>query len=169
MILAYAAFGFYFLVVLAGACIAVFSKSLVRGLVGLILTLMAVAGMYLLMQAPFLAFMQLLIYAGAVCVLIFFAIMMAQAHAQGDEAAPARGKTLKGLATGAVALVVLLPALILHPMDRAMLVQTPVDVPLKELGRRLLEDFALPFELISVILLVAMAGGVFLVWERRGK
>lgn len=166
MILAYIAYGFYLLVILAGALVAVFSKGLVRALVGLILTLTGVTGMYLLMQAPFLAFMQLLIYAGAVCVLIFFAIMLAQAHVKGDEAEPAPKKTLVAVATALVALVVLLPALILNPVESSAL---PPKVSLGELGRRLLTDFALPFELISAVLLVAMAGGVFLVWDRRNK
>ncbi len=55
---------------------AVLARSLVRALSGLIVTLFGVAGMYLLMAAPFIAFMQILIYVGAVTVLIFFAIML---------------------------------------------------------------------------------------------
>lgn len=164
MTLAYFVYGFYFLVILAGAFVAAFSASLVRALVGLILTLCGVAGMYLLMNAPFLAFMQLLIYAGAVCVLIFFAIMLARAHAGGDEALPAPAKTVRAVATVLMTLVVLLPALILNPADAAL---SPPEVPLAELGARLLRDFALPFELISAVLLVAMAGAVFLIRERR--
>ncbi|WP_172677115.1 NADH-quinone oxidoreductase subunit J family protein, partial [Salidesulfovibrio brasiliensis] len=75
-------FGVYALIILAGGVMAVSAKSLVRAMVGLIMTLFGVAGMYLLMNAPFLAMMQVLIYVGAVCVLIFFAIMLTR----GDDA-----------------------------------------------------------------------------------
>ncbi len=163
---AYAAYGFYLLIILLSAMFAVFARSLVRALVGLIGSLTGVAGMYLLMQAPFLAFMQVLIYMGAVCVLIFFAIRLAEAHSGGDEARRASGRTLKGIAAGLTSLAVLLPAVILHPSETSGL---PVEVPLSEIGRLLLEKFTLPFELISLVLLAAMAGGVFLVREVRKK
>ncbi|SMP82361.1 NADH-ubiquinone/plastoquinone oxidoreductase chain 6, partial [Desulfonatronum zhilinae] len=64
--LAYAAFGVYVLIILFGGLLAVFSRNLVRALVGLVLTLFGVAGCYLLMAAPFMALMQILIYVAAV-------------------------------------------------------------------------------------------------------
>ena len=85
MTLAYTVFGFYLLVIIVGAGFAVFNSNLVRALVGLVFAFMGVAGMYILMQAPFLAFMQLLIYVGAICVLIFFALMLAQADGSISE------------------------------------------------------------------------------------
>ncbi len=166
-ILAYLAFGLYFVIILAGACVAVFSASLVRALVGLISTLLGVAGMYLLLQSPFLAFMQLLIYVGAVCVLIFFALMLASAQADGDEAAPAPGlKFVKSMLAGLLPLIVLAPPLLFHTAPSS---RNPALVTVAELGKTLMEDYVLPFELISVILLVSMAGGVFLAWDRRKK
>lgn len=167
MILAYLAFGLYFCIIVAGAGVAVLSSSLVRALVGLIATLLGVAGMYLLLQSPFLAFMQLLIYVGAVCVLIFFALMLADAHARGDEAAPApAAKLIKSLLAGALPLAVLAPPLLFNTAPSS---RTPAQVTLVEIGRSLMEDYVLPFELISIILLVSMAGGVFLAWDRRKK
>ena len=163
----YLAFGFYFALILAGAAVAAFSASLVRALVGLIASLLGVAGMYLLMKSPFLAFMQLLIYVGAVCVLIFFALMLARADAAGDEAAPApMGKIARALAAGLISLVVLAPPLLLNASPSRT---KPVETSLAELGRGLLGEYVLPFELISVILLVSMAGGVLLAWDRRKK
>ena len=70
------AFVFYCVITVSGACMAVFSKSLVRALVGLIGAMFGVAGMYLLLASPLIAFMQILVYVGGVCVLIFFAIML---------------------------------------------------------------------------------------------
>ena len=165
--LAYAAFGLYFCIVLVGAVIAVFSTSLVRALVGLIATLLGVAGMYLLLQSPFLAFMQLLIYVGAVCVLVFFALMLANAQADGDEAAPSSPCTLlQALTAGVLPLVLLAPPIILHPASTAV---EPANISLATIGKVLLEDYVLPFELISIILLISMAGGVLLAWDRRKK
>jgi NADH:ubiquinone oxidoreductase subunit 6 (subunit J) len=75
-LLAKIAFAFYALIIAGGAVLAVGAKNLVRALVGLVLTLFGVAGMYLLMSAPVVAFMQILIYVGAVSVLIFIAVML---------------------------------------------------------------------------------------------
>ncbi|MDR2826289.1 MAG: NADH-quinone oxidoreductase subunit J [Deltaproteobacteria bacterium] len=168
-ILAYLAFGFYVCVIIGGAWVAVSSPNLVRALVGLIATLFGVAGLYLLMQSPFLAFMQLLIYVGAVCVLVFFALMLTNAYSSGDEADPiSRKKPYRSLLAGVLPLLALLPVLIAHKASMLTLpVVTPATTPLAELGRGILEDYTLPFELISIILLVAMAGAVFLAWKRR--
>ena len=70
------AYGLYLALIVAGGLAAVRCRNLVRALIGLIMTLFGVAGMYFLMAAPFLALMQSLIYVGAVSVLIFFAIML---------------------------------------------------------------------------------------------
>ena len=75
--LALIAYGFYLALILVGGLAAVRSRNLVRALLGLILTLFGVAGMYFLMAAPFMALMQILIYVGAVSVLIAFAVMLA--------------------------------------------------------------------------------------------
>ena len=165
MSVAYAVFGFYLLVIAFGAGVAALSANLVRALVGLMFSFLGVAGMYMLMQAQFLAFMQILIYAGAIGVLVFFALMLARSAAGGDEAGAPRKKTLRSLATGLVFLVVLVPGLLTPPPGGST--ETPAVLPVQELGSALVNDFVLPFELISVILLVSMAGGVFLIWERR--
>ena len=167
MILEYMTFGLYFVMVLSGAAAAALSASLVRSLVGLIASLLGVAGMYLLMKSPFLAFMQLLIYVGAVCVLIFFAIMLAKADTEGDEAAPVpMGKLLRSLAAALASFLLLVPPLLLNTASSKM---KPAEIPLAELGRGLLGEYVLAFELISVILFVSMAGGVLLAWDRRKK
>src|SRR3974390_1905054 len=84
-LLAKIAFAFYVVIIAAGAVMAVGAKNLVRALVGLILTLFGVAGMYFLMAAPLVALMQLLIYVGAVSVLIFIAVMLVKIGPEGEE------------------------------------------------------------------------------------
>ncbi|NDV18974.1 NADH-quinone oxidoreductase subunit J [Pseudodesulfovibrio sp. JC047] len=166
-IMAKVAFCVYTLIILGGAIVAVTSSSLVRALVGLITTLVGVAGMYLLLASPFMAFMQLLIYVGAVSVLIFFAVMLTRAELGGDEAGKVPMKTyVYGLAA------TMTPAAILGWLVMTRPVQSiaiPTEVAIKDLGHGLLESYFLPFELISVILMVAMSGAVLLTWEKRGK
>ena len=166
--LAYVAYGLYLALILAGGWAAVRCRHLVRALLGLIMTLFGVAGMYFLMAAPFMALMQILIYVGAVSVLIFFSIMLTRAPGgeAGEEYAGARParRTVLALLSG------LLPAVILAA---AIIAKTPHAVPLKpevplgRLGQFLTGPYVLAFELISVVLLAAMAGAVVLGFERR--
>lgn len=165
--LAYAAYGVYLLIIIAGSACAVFGTNLVRAFIGLIATLFGVAGMYLLLQSPFLAFMQLLIYIGAVSVLIFFALMLANARADGDEAAPVPGSRIAvSVLSGLAPLALLLPTIFMHPASTETV---PAGVTIQQIGRALMNEYVLPFELISVILLVSMAGAVFLAMKRPGR
>lgn len=166
-LLAKIAFVVYTLLVLGGGCFAVGAHSLVRAMVGLITSLMGVAGMYLLMAAPFMAFMQILIYVGAVCVLIFFAIMLSRADAQGIESGARRpGKALlSALAFISPVFVIGLVVVNYQPVS----IKLPVEVPLAVLGKGLLDNYSLAFELISVVLLAAMAGAVLLAFEKKGR
>ncbi|MBI5518714.1 MAG: NADH-quinone oxidoreductase subunit J [Desulfovibrio sp.] len=157
---------FHLLVILAGGLVATRAVQKDRALVGLITAMFGVAGMYLLMNAPYLALMQLMIYAGAVGVLIFFAVMFTR-PAQGQEE---RGRYLKrplmAVAAG------LLPAATLAAgaflFIRQAKAQAP-EIPVVQLGAGLLGRYALAFELISVVLFAAMAGGVLLGFERRRR
>jgi NADH-quinone oxidoreductase subunit J len=162
-LLAHLAFVVYTAVIVAGACLAVLARSLVRSLVGLVATLFGVAGLYLLMAAPFIAFMQILIYVGGVSVLIFFAIMLTHAAPTGDEAKrrPVR-KRLNAIFAMTVPAVVLAIQIIVHGPQGF---ERPIEVSLLELGAGLLGPYLLAFELISVVLFVAMAGAVMLAWR----
>ena len=167
--LAYGAYGLYLVLILAGGWAAVRCRNLVRALLGLIMTLFGVAGMYFLMAAPFMALMQILIYVGAVSVLIFFAIMLTRAPG-GEAGEEGGGPPRPALRTVMTLLSGLLPAAILAAV---IWTKTPQALPLKSelplgrLGQILSGPYALAFELISVVLLAAMAGAVVLGFERR--
>ncbi len=164
-VMAKVAFCVYTLIILSGAIVAVGSSSLVRALVGLITTLIGVAGMYLLLATPFMAFMQLLIYVGAVSVLIFFAVMLTRAEKGGDEAGKVPMKTyVLGLVATMAPAGVLGWLVMTKPVAS---VSVPATVTIKQLGGELMGSYFLPFELISVILMVAMSGAVLLTWEKR--
>ena len=160
------AFAFYVLIVLTGGVLAVLSRSLVRAMIGLVLSLFGVAGLYLLLLAEFVALMQILIYVGAVSILIFFAIMLTRASADGGESA---GPGWRGILRAVPAFllpVVLLGGMLLRHGVRGT--TTPVNILANTLGAGLLGPYTLPFELISVVLLVAVAGAVLLTFEMRG-
>ncbi|MBF0527748.1 MAG: NADH-quinone oxidoreductase subunit J [Deltaproteobacteria bacterium] len=166
--LTYLIYGLYLLLIVVGALGAVISPSLVRALVGLIMTLFGVAGMYFLMAAPFMALMQLLIYVGAVSVLIFFAIMLTRVP-DGEAAMESQEKGSQVRALLAF-LTGLIPTFVLAGL---IIKKSPMSVALKpesslaRLGEFLVGPYALAFELISVVLFAAMAGAVLLGFERR--
>lgn len=154
------------LVIAAGGLLAVLSNNLVRALMGLILTLLGVAGMYMLMNATFMALMQILIYVGAVAVLIFFAIMLTRGKDDKDfKPGEINKNTGFALAGGLLpAAVIFYAALFGEPPTTPV----PQEVPLEQLGSSLMNEYLLAFELISVVLFAAMAGAVLLGFERRG-
>ena len=161
--LALFAYVFYLAIIAIGGFAAVTNTNLVRALVGLVAAMFGVAGMYFLMNAPFVGLMQLLIYVGAISVLIFFAIMLAKAPAGSEEQKPSPRKSKAVLA--AMGPVVLLAMVGLKAFTQT--VDVPVENDIKELGQGLLGTYGLAFELISVVLLMAMAGAVLLGFKRR--
>jgi len=135
---------------------------------GLVMTLFGVAGMYFLMAAPFMALMQILIYVGAVSVLIFFAIMLTRAPggAAGEEDREPRSalRTVLALLSGVLPAAILAGVILTRHSQELPL---KPELPLGRLGEFLSGPYVLAFELISVVLLAAMAGAVVLGFERR--
>ncbi|MDR1313111.1 MAG: NADH-quinone oxidoreductase subunit J [Deltaproteobacteria bacterium] len=161
---AYLAFALYVLIIIGGALGAVLSRNLIRAMLGLVMTFLGVAGMYLLLASPFLAFMQLLIYVGAVCVLIFFAVMLTRNTDGGEESRlPSLGQLFYGALAFLAPLAVAGPFIVMHAGRQAL--ETPKTESTASLGAGLLGSYVLPFELISIILLVAMAGAVYLAFR----
>jgi len=168
--LKYPVFGIYLMLIIVGGLTAVLSKNLIRALIGLIMTLFGVAGMYFLMSAPFIALMQILIYVGAVTVLIFFSIMLTRAP-DGDAGMETDGKKLNkqiilALISG-LAPAFILGIIIFQKMPDALPLKPETSITI--LGGLLVGPYSLAFELISVVLFTAMAGAVLLGFERRDK
>ncbi|MFH1215655.1 MAG: NADH-quinone oxidoreductase subunit J [Pseudomonadota bacterium] len=155
-------------VTVIGAIIATCTKRLIRSVSGLAVCFLGVAGLYYFLNSPFVAMMELLIYVGAVCVTIAFAIMLAEP----DEAKLARKLSglSGGLATvcgGGFAFALGYAAVNAQWMAPATKVN---DGSLKAIGYSLLTNYSMVFELISIVLLVAIVGSVALARSgRRGK
>ena len=138
----------------------VVSKNPIHSVLYLILTFFAIAGHYVLLNAQFLAAVHIIVYAGAIMVLFLYVIMMLNLNA---DAEPHKSKLLKFSATiaGGLLMVVLVGALRSSTND--MLPSTGVQVGMiKSLGKALFNDFMLPFEISSILFLVAMVGTVML-------
>ncbi len=130
----------------------------------LVACLFTVAGFYILLQAPFLAAVQVLIYVGAIAVLILFAIMLTERM----MAKKARASNEQWWI--ALVVAVLLAACMLYVVVsadwRISDGATPAD-PVAALGQSLLSTYVLPFEVASVILLMALIGAIIIAREER--
>lgn len=148
-----------------GALGAVLSNSLIYSVFYLLLTMGSIGGLYIYLGKPFLAMMQVLIYMGAVGVLLIFAVMLAGPFWLRPRE---RGYWLKvalGGALGAGVLLVLWRALGEHPMEAA----APRASSAKAVGRLILEDYALAFELVSLLIVVSILGAIMLgLLSRKG-
>jgi len=165
-LLAKSAFVFYALIIVAGSLMAVASTSLVRALLGLVATMFGVAGMYLLLAAPFIAFIQILIYVGGVCVIIFFAIMFTRPAPDAKAPLPHPFRKRLNALLAMIVPGVILSLVIIRGQPESFPV--PEDVGPALLGKGMLGPYLLPFELISVALFIAMAGAVLLAWHKWG-
>ena len=136
-----------------------FNRNPVTNAMFLVLTVASLAGLFVLLQAFFLAAIQVRVYAGAVMVLFLFVIMLLDLKEE-DR----RRIKLLTLSTGAVA-VAALAGLLVKAATRARAL-APENAWLagetKPLGRILLENYLLPFEVLSILLLVAMVGVILL-------
>lgn len=156
-------------VTLGGAVMVVTARNLVHAALWLILTLFGVAVMFALLNAPFFSVAQVVIYIGAISILMIFAIMLTRRIAQdnGPQVNPGWWMSI-------------LLALLLFGGLTWMLstwngfstplpdLPTSVD-PLLALGKALVspDGYVLPFELASVLLLAALIGAIVVAWERK--
>jgi NADH-quinone oxidoreductase subunit J len=148
----------------AGALIAVFPRNILYNVLGLALCLTGVAGLFLYLNSPFIALMELLIYVGAICISIVFAIMLSRPL---HLSLPKRHLPKVGLAFGAAVLIfVMLCAVIFRTKWQPALVRSS-DWSVATLGRYLLTQYDLVFEVISLVLLVAILGAIIIAGYAR--
>lgn len=159
--------GFYAMAGLAvGASLLVFlTRNLLHAVIFVILAFIGMAGLFVTLSADFLAVSQVLIYAGAISVLLVFAVMLTP-YASRDNAnslfAPAGVLVGLGFAAmiGMVAMLVAWPEFSGGELEAQNFTGT-----VRSIGTALMGDYVLPFELASVLLLVALIGAIALVRE----
>lgn len=156
MMLADSVFVLFAAVTILGALLAVTLRNVFYNALGLILSLFGMAGLFLFLNAEFLAVMEVIIYIGAIAVAIIFAIMLTRDLSGKDLTdSPAKlGRSILGA------------GLFFAVVARAIwTTQWPVtaaqgDYSIRALGKALLSTYVLPFEVVSVVLLVAIIGAL---------
>jgi NADH-quinone oxidoreductase subunit J len=151
-------------VALAGALGVVFLRKLFHAALALVLAFIGVAGFYILLEAELLAMVQLLVYVGAISILIVFAIMLSR-RVMSPEFRATNEQWIGGLAA-AVVLFAILVYVLLQVAWPAQPAPMPEDA-IAALGAGLVDpnQFLLPFEVASVLLLVALVGAVIIARE----
>ena len=147
--------------ILFGAAGVVLSRNIVYAAVGLLLTMLGTAGLFILVFAEFLALVQVLIYGGAVVVLILFAIMLTRIDDFRNLTDNSQ-QLVAGVAS-IIVVVTLIAAILTTSIEQTLL----SGIGIQELGIVLFSDWAIPFEIASLVLLIALIGSVVLV--KRGE
>jgi len=150
---------------LAGALGVVLNRNLFRAALFLVLSFVGVAGFYLLLEAELLAMVQILVYVGAIAILVIFAVMLSR-RLMSDDYESRNEQWIYGL-VAAVVLFGILAFILL----RAQWPVVPAEVPegaIVQLGIGLVspDAYLLPFEVASVLLLVALVGAVIIAREK---
>ena len=151
-------------VTLTGGFIAATAERLIRALAGIVICFTGVAGFYYFLNSPFMAMMQILIYVGAICVTISFAIMLA-APEHSKKSGPTNllsgplGFIIAGLVFGGMSAL----ALRTHwqPFTKT------AGGTVREIGIELLTTYSMVFELISIVLLIAIIGAIVIARDGR--
>jgi NADH-quinone oxidoreductase subunit J len=146
---------------IASAIGVVLAKNPVYSVLFLILTFFAIAGHYVLLNAQFLAAVHIIVYAGAIMVLFLYVIMMLNLNKEAEPHKPVWTK-FAAVISGGLLLVTLVGALrSASAMPGAQNVDSNIGL-VQNLGNILFKQFLLPFEISSILFLVAMVGAVMI-------
>jgi NADH:ubiquinone oxidoreductase subunit 6 (subunit J) len=160
-------FVFIFLVVL-GSFITLRTKVLMHTVMGLAVALLGVAGIYFYLGSMFLTFMQILIYVGAICIVLIFGIMVGYTPTEVAEKNIRDWRNIFLAVAAAAGAFLLLNVCILNT-NWVPFTMTDRDFSAAHLGKEFLYTYCLAFELVSVILLVAIIGAIILARDGTGK
>jgi len=154
---------FYFVAFLSilFAVLVISAKNPVHSILYLILTFFTFTIQYILLNAQFLAIVNFIVYMGAILVLFLYTLMLINLN---KDAEPVKSNMLKiaGVLGGGCFLVVVIAALKATGVSQPVVLQNPGLGLVKNLGKVLFNEFLLPFEVSSLLLLSAMVGAVLL-------
>ncbi len=152
---------------LTSAVSVVFAKHPVRAVLSLVLTFVATAGTWLILQAEFLAIVLVLVYVGAVMVLFLFVVMMLDVEIEQLKGALVRHFPIAFGLTACLAFFLISGFLQANSQTITLNWVGPQDRNVEQLGYALFTDYILPFEVAGVLLLVAIVAAIALTF--RGK
>jgi len=146
------------IIAIFGALVAVRKRNLIHGVFALLVFFAGLSGLFLLLLAEFIAAVQVLVYIGAVGILLLFAIMLTErVTGDDDRRVTSRGWFWGLVVTAAVFVVLLLPAIQQLPPPKAA--QT-IDPSVKELGHKLMNPYVVTLEVLALLLTTALIGAV---------
>lgn len=153
-------------IVLAGAIGAMACRNLVHCALSLIVTFAGLACLYLQLHAEFVAFVQVLVYIGAVAILIVFAILLTRSSTRDAHVPVASATWLTG-----VVVTLLVFGTLVFAISRSNLAQRTAlpagESTTKEIGEQLMTHYVLPLEVIALLLTAAMIGAVVIAMKDR--
>jgi NADH-quinone oxidoreductase subunit J len=145
---------------ISGALVTIFAKNPVYSIIGLIICFFSISGHYVLMNAQFLAIVNVIVYAGAIMVLFLFVVMMMNLNELSLPSQSAAWKIAAAVSTGALMLL-----LIASLKSADVLIRTGNDTGIgliHTLGKVLMNEYLFPFIMTSILLNSAMIGAVLL-------
>jgi len=153
-------YGFAGLTLLSALYIA-FTRNVLYAAIALIVTFLGVAGIFMMLGASFVAISQVLVYVGGILVLIVFGIMLTNRLKGQKVESPVYNKFL-GLAVAVGLFIIFFKGILQANFSALGWIQSaePTNPPLEKFGMRLMTDYVLAFELIGVLLLLALIGAV---------
>ncbi|MFN8558187.1 MAG: NADH-quinone oxidoreductase subunit J [Dehalococcoidia bacterium] len=138
------------------------ARSLLHAVLWLVLTFVALAGLFITLSADFIAVVQVLVYAGAVGVLVLFGVMLT------PNSAVANAETrLFGPGLLVASLISAIAVYVAATTDWTTVQRAGFETTAQEIGRALVNEYVLPFEVASVLLIAAMIGALVLVRTER--
>jgi|YelNatPaOPRAMG01_1025707.scaffolds.fasta_scaffold01261_3 NADH-quinone oxidoreductase subunit J len=158
-------------VILGSAVMVVSTRKMLHAAFWLILALFGVAVIFVLLQASFFAVVQVVIYIGAIAILILFAVMLTRRVMADVGPQVIRAWWLAGIAAALLCAVLVWLLSSWNGFTASLPPLPQRGDPIAELGQALVSPnaFALPFEVASVLLLAALVGAIYIAWERKGK
>jgi NADH-quinone oxidoreductase subunit J len=150
-------------VLIALSLITVLSRNVFRSALALTGALAVVAGLFALMASDFLAAAQLLIYVGGIMIIMLFVVLLSQAPLDKLQRQINSQGLLGALAALAVAATFLIRFRDAFRSVNAVIVEQPTTAPI---GRLLLNDYLVPFEVVSLVLLAALVGAVLFLQDQ---
>lgn len=155
---------FYILsaITLGTAFLTILSKNPIHSAIYLVLCFFSIAGHYLLFNAQFLAIVHIIVYSGAIMILMLFTIMLMNLNKEDEQNKSVLTRVAAAIALGLVAFILLATFIKAQPVIEGYQVSGQDYQSIKVLGKVLLNEYMVPFEFASVLLLVSMIGAVLL-------
>ena len=155
----YIVFALLSLMALGSAVMMLVSKNPVKSVLWLVVVFFAISGHYILLNAQFLAVVNIIVYAGAIMVLFLFVVMLMNLNAEVEQKKNYRLQFI-GIISGGCLLLILLSVLMVPGTSQTVLLKVGDSGLIKKLGKTLFTSYVLPFEISSVLFLSAMIGAV---------